>query len=339
MKKKITISDIAKECGVSKSTVSRVLNNSPNVDEETKKRVLEVIQKYGYIPNSFARGLVGKRVNSIGVIVSDITNPYYSLLVKGIEDICRTYNYSLLLCNTDGRITEEIKHVKLLIQKNVDGIIFASSKLDGQAIELAKNYGYRNHIVLVGRLPKEYENFNFVIVDNLLGAYMGVNYLISLGHRKIAFLSGTWNTWPNMKRFEGYKKAMEENGLSIEKKYILNGDFTLETGYYMGLKILSMRNRPTAIFCANDMSAIGVLEACWESGVDVPDDISVIGFDDIGMSSFRSIQLTTISQSIYEQGALAGKVLLEKIQSDEENLTQIVLPPKLVVRKTCGPPK
>uniref|UniRef100_A0A7V3ZHW1 LacI family transcriptional regulator n=1 Tax=Dictyoglomus thermophilum TaxID=14 RepID=A0A7V3ZHW1_DICTH len=335
MKKRITIDDIAKLSGVSKSTVSRVLNNSPGVKEETRKKVLEIVKKYDYIPNIIASGLVKKRINTLGVIVSDITNPYYSVLVKGIEDICRAYGYGLLLCNTDGRVIEEVKHVKLLIQKNVDGIIFASSKLESPALNIMKNNV--EYFIFVGRLPSVYEDYDYVVVDNFLGAYMAVNYLISLGHRKIAYLSGTWNTWPNVKRFEGYKKALEDNGLEIDNKYIFNGDFSLEAGYNIGLKVLNMQDRPTAIFCANDMSAIGFLEACWELGFRIPEDISIMGFDDIPLSSFRSIQLTTVSQSIYDQGAFAGKILIEKIQKKHKDKTQIILPPKLVIRKTCAP--
>lgn len=334
MKKKITIKDIARLSGVSKSTVSRVLNNSPGVKEETRKKVLEIVKKYDYAPDIIASGLVKKRINTIGVIVSDITNPYYSVLVKGIEDICRTYGYGLLLCNTDGRITEEVKHVKLLIQKNVDGIIFASSKLESPALNIMRDNV--EYFIFVGRLPSNYEEYNYVVVDNFLGAYMAVNYLISLGHKKIAYLSGTWNTWPNIKRFEGYRKALEDNGLEVERKYVFNGDFSLEAGYNIGMKVLNMKNRPTAIFCANDMSAIGFLEACWELGFKIPEDISVMGFDDIPLSSFRNIQLTTISQSIYDQGAFAGKILIEKIQNKNKEKTQIVLPPKLIIRKTCS---
>ncbi len=325
MKKRVTIDDIAKLSGVSKSTVSRVLNNSPGVKEETRKKVLEVVKKYDYIPNIIASGLVKKRINTLGVIVSDITNPYYSVLVKGIEDICRAYGYGLLLCNTDGRVIEEVKHVKLLIQKNVDGIIFASSKLESPVLNITKNNV--EYFIFVGRLPSVHEDYDYVVVDNFLGAYMAVNYLISLGHKKIAYLSGTWNTWPNVKRFEGYKKALEDNGLEVNNKYIFDGDFSLETGYNIGLKVLNMQDRPTAIFCANDMSAIGFLEACWELGFRIPEDISIMGFDDIPLSSFRSIQLTTVSQSIYDQGAFAGKILIEKIQKRHKDKTQIILPP------------
>jgi len=337
MKRKVTIEDIAKECNVSKSTVSRVLNNSPNVKESTRKKILEVIKKYDYSPNVFARGLIGKKIGAIGVIVSDITNPFHAVLVRGIGDICRTYGYSLFLCNTDGRVDEEIKHVKSLIQRNVDGIIFASIKLKDEGLNEAKRSGIT--VLLVGRLPESAEEFNYVIVDNELGGYMAVSYLISLGHKKIAYISGPWDTWPNMRRFEGYKRALEEKGIWIDKRYIFKGDFTIDTAYSIGTKILMMKNRPSAVFCANDMTAIGLLEACMELGVKVPEELSIIGFDDIPLSSFRTIQLTTISQSIYDQGALAGKILLEKLQKEDNNLSQIILPPKLIVRKTCAPPK
>ncbi len=335
--KRITIEDIARECNVSKSTVSRVLNNSPHVKSSTRKKVLEVMKKYNYTPNILARGLIAKKIGALGVIVSDITNPFHSLLVRGIGDICRTYGYSLFLCNTDGRVDEEIKHVRSLIQRSVDGIIFASIKLKDEGLEEAKKSGIP--ILLVGRLPEKEEGFNYVIVDNELGGYMAVNYLISLGHRKIAYLSGPWDTWPNIRRFEGYKRALEEAGLSIDKKYIFKGDFTLDTAYSIGTKILMMRDRPTSVFCANDMSAIGLLEACMELGVKVPEEMSIIGFDDIPLSSFRTIQLTTVSQSIYDQGALAGKILLEKLQNEDNTPTQLTLPPKLIIRKTCAPPK
>ncbi len=334
--KNLTINDIAREAGVSKATVSRVLNNPEKVAETTRKKVLSVIQERHYRPNPLARALTIQRTGIIGVIVSDITNPFYAVMVRNIEEVCRMHQHYIFLCNTDGRKEEEEFYIRSLLEKKVDGMILAATQMDSQGLELLKN----THLpfIFVSRLPKERECCDYVMADNILGGYMATQYLLSLGHRKIAYFAGRWETSSNLDRFEGYKKALLEQGVPFEENYVYCGEFTMEGGYREGIKMLTgSADRPTAVFCANDNMAIGLLEACRERKVKVPDEISIIGFDDIPLSSFRSIQLTTISQSIAEMGALSGKIIIDKIlDPGKRNLRhQVVFPPKLIIRKTC----
>lgn len=332
----LTINDIAREAGVSKATVSRVLNTPEKVAERTRQRVLKVIEERNYHPNPLARALNIQRTGIIGVIVSDITNPFYAVMVRSIEEVCRMHQHYIFLCNTDGRKEEEEFYIRSLLEKKVDGMILASTQLDTQNLELLQNTNLP--FIFVSRLPKERECCDYVMVDNVLGGYMATQHLLSLGHRKIAYLGGRWETSSNLDRFEGYKKALREKGVAIDDRHIFCGEFTMEGGYREGTKILALSDRPTAVFCANDNMAIGLLEACRERKVKVPEELSVIGFDDIPLSAFRSVQLTTVSQSIAEMGALSGKIIIDKIlDAEKRNLRhQVVFPPKLIIRKTCA---
>ncbi len=336
MKKSPTILDIAREAGVSKSTVSRILNNAENVSPRTRQRVLEVMLKYRYRPNIFARGLGGRRTGVVGVIVTDITNPFYSILVRGIEDVCRVYRYNIFLCNTDGREEEERIHIESLTERRVDGVILASTMLNEDSLAGLLERGVK--VVLVARLLEDNSSFNYVVVDNAMGGYLAAKHLLTLGHKRIAYIAGPWFSSPNLDRFAGFQKALGEIGLGVDEKLIVQGDFTMESGYLAGMKLAkSSSPRPTAVFAANDAMAIGAMEAFSELGIDVPHEMSVIGFDDIPLGALRCIQLTTVSQSIYDQGAISGRTLIERIlEPEKEGIQQIVLPPKLVVRKTCA---
>jgi len=336
-KKSVTINDIAKEAGVSKATVSRVLNTPEKVSEETRKKVLEVIKKRQYRPNPFARGLNTRKTGVIGVLVSDITNPFYAVMVRSIEEVCRAYQYHIFLCNTGGRQEEEELYLRSLLEKRVDGVILGATQTDSAIIHLLEDVEIP--FIFVSRLPREREHYDYVVADNILGGYMATRYLLSLGHTRIAYFAGRWATSSNLDRFEGYRKALCEAGIEVKEEHIYHGEFTMEGGYREGIKMLSIeKDRPTAVFCANDAMAIGLLEACHERGVRVPEDLSIIGFDDIPLSSLWSIQLTTISQSIAEMGALSGKIILDKILHPERRTIpqQVVFPPKLIVRKTCA---
>lgn len=339
-KKNVTINDIAREAGVSKATVSRVLNRPEKVAEETRRKVLAVMQRKNYRPNPLARGLNTRKTGVIGVLVSDITNPFYAVMVRSIEEVCRAHQYHIFLCNTGGRVEEEELYLRSLLERRVDGIILGATQTDSPIVDILKDVDIP--FIFVSRLPRERERYDYVMVDNVLGGYMATKYLISLGHTKIAYLAGRWTTSSNLDRFEGYKKALQEAGIEIREEYVYHGEFTMDGGYREGIRIVSASgDRPTAVFCANDAMAIGLLEACHEQGVRVPEELSVIGFDDIPLSAFRSIQLTTISQSIAEVGALSGKILLDKIlRPEQRNIRQqITFPPKLILRRTCARPQ
>ncbi len=340
VKKNLTINDIAAQAGVSKATVSRVLNTPEKVAEKTRNRVLAVIRTTNYRPNPLARALNIQRTGIIGVIVSDITNPFYALMVRNIEEVCRAHHHYIFLCNTDGRREEEEFYIRSLVEKKADGIILGATQMDSKNLHLL--YESEIPFIFVSRLPQERERCDYVTADNEQGGYMATQYLLSLGHTRIAYLGGRWETSSNLERFEGYKKALMERDLPPQEEYLFSGEFRMEGGYEEGLRILALgKNRPTAVFCANDYMAIGLLEACRERRVKVPEELSIVGFDDIPLSALKSIQLTTVSQSVAELGALSGKILIDKILNPQKRNVrqQVVFPPKLVVRKTCAPPK
>ncbi|HSV31143.1 MAG TPA: LacI family DNA-binding transcriptional regulator [Atribacteraceae bacterium] len=339
MKKNLTIQDIAQEAGVSKSTVSRILNNSSNVSPQTRERVSAIILKRRYRPNFFARGLSGLKAGVIGVVVTDITNPFYALLVKGIEDVCRNYRYSVFLCNTDGREEEERAQLESLTQRGVDGVILASTMLDDQSMRDFQEKGLQ--LVLLARLPQDPRPYEYVVTDNVMGGHLATKHLLSLGHRRIAFLSGPWLASPSHDRFAGYRRALEEALIAVDERWVLRGDFKMESGSRAVQLFLQLPPpRPTALFAANDAMAMGVLESLAELGVKVPEELSVIGFDDTPLGGLHCVQLTTISQSIAEQGALSARMLVERItQSKKSEPRHVVLPPKLIIRKTTARPR
>ena len=333
---RVTIVDVAKKAGVSNSTVSKVLNNTPYVSEKAKDSVLKAMVELDYIPNSIARNLVKNRNTPIiGLIVSDILNPFYPEFVRGVEDTARIKNYSMVLCNTDYDLRKEENYINFLLQIRASGIIFASTRIHDSIIYELKKLKYP--FILLGRIHPIIET-DFVEVDNELGATIAVKYLISKGHKKIAHITGPLDTSPALARLNGYKNALKENGIEYDEDLVMKGDFRESSGYESAKKLLiiNRKKRPTAIFAANDLSAMGAMEAIYSLGLKVPDNISIIGFDNIHISSYPSINLTTINQPKYEMAKIATEILIAKSENKipPKKKRQVVLEPSLVERKT-----
>ena len=331
-----TIVDVAKKAGVSKSTVSKVLNSTPYVSEKAKASVLKAMVELDYIPNSIARNLVKNRNTPIiGLIVSDILNPFFPEVVRGVEDTARIKNYSMVLCNTDYDLRKEENYINFLLQIRASGIIFASTRIHDSIIYELKKLKYP--FILLSRIHPIIET-DFVGVDNELGAKIAVKYLIDKGHKKIAHITGPLDTSPAMQRLNGYKNALKENGIEYDEDLVMTGDFRESGGYECAKKLLiiNRKKRPTAIFAANDLSAMGAMEAIYSLGLKVPDDISIIGYDNIHISSYPSINLTTINQPKYEMAKIATEILIDKFENKVPpgKKRQVVLEPFLVERKT-----
>lgn len=333
---RFTIKDVAKLGGVSVATVSRVINNYPFVSEKTRKKVQQIIDKLGYKPDTIARSLVTRKSGTIGVIFWDIANPFNIEIVRVIEDKCRKSNYQAIFCSTGGNYAVQAKCIDLLLQKNTEGFIFASAYLHDPEIEkllLRKS----PPIVLINRKLRT-ELVDYVVADNLKGAYLAVSHLIGHGHRQIACVTGLTDISTGLERLEGYKKALSEHGIPIREDLIIRGDFRQESGHKAAKKILSFqKNRPTAIFCSNDFMALGMMEEFWKQGIKVPQDFALIGFDDIHISSFKFIELTTVSQRRSDIAKKAVDILAKKISNPASNkYYRITLKPKLIIRKSCG---
>lgn len=329
----LTIKDLAKIAGVSYATVSRALNNHPEVSAKTRERIRNLAKEHGYSPNEIARGLVKKYTNTIGLLVPDISNPYFPEVAKGVEDKANKEEYTVFLCNTGWSTQKEIEYLKTLRDKRVAGVIIAASSVD--TIKKVKALKLDCPIVFVSSRWDD-ENINYVIIDNEKASMTATEYLIELGYQDIAYIGGNENSVSNKERLIGYKKALKLHG--IEKSvYIMKGSsFKRESGYKSMISSIENNRVPEAVICANDIIALGVIEALESRGYDVPNDVSVIGFDDIAYASLPKINLTTIAQPKYDMGAIAADIIFKKIENENSTkANQIVLEPTLIKRGTC----
>ncbi len=338
MEKKITIKDIARIAKVSHTTVSRALNDKSRIHPKTKERILSIAKELNYQPNFFARSLVTRRTRILGLVITTIANPFYTELAQGIETTARSLGYNIILCSTDYELSIEKQYIDMLRNKGVDGIIFTSAHLgDPNIIELAEE-GFP--LILVNRRtyhPIVKDKVDYVGVDNVLGGYLAVEHLIRLGHERIGIIGGSSESSVGFERVEGGKRAFETYGLEVKEEYFLEGDFLKESGYQGGKRFLKMEKPPTAIFATNDYMALGTYQALLEEGIRIPEEIALVGFNDIEFTSMRGIELTTIGQKKYEMGALAVKKLVERIEGDRTGSPkEIILEPELIIRKTCG---
>ena len=332
--KSLTIRDIAKMAKVSHTTISRALNNDPRVREETKKRILELVNKLNYRPDARARTFVTKKSNLIGLVVSDISNPFYAELARGIEDKAHEKGYNVIFCSTDNKAQRMETYVHLLMNAGVDGCIFASARLHEPVIE--KLIDEHFPLVFVNRKLRE-EAYNYVVLNNFQGAYEITEHLINLGYGKIASIAGTSNLSTGLDRLKGYKQALKDHGIEFNEDYVVQGPFTRETGYEGAKRLLTMEDRPEAIFGGNDYMAMGVIDAVEELGLHVPEDIALVGFDDTEFASNQRIRLTTVSQRRYEMGNLGVQILIDYIERKETDYThKVVLEPRLIIRESCG---
>ncbi|TDX51573.1 LacI family DNA-binding transcriptional regulator [Orenia marismortui] len=330
LKIKVTIKDIAKEAGVSTTTVSRVLNDKPDVSEATKKKIQKVIDKLGYNPNGIARGLVLQKTHTIGLIIPDISNPFFPEVAKGVEDRARELNYSVIFCNTDNDKEREKEAIALMKSKHVDGIILSLSISNKE--ELYKLEEKNFDVVQIDRKIPD-SNYRAVVIDNTLGAYNATSHLVELGHTKIAHVTGDLEIQTSQDRLEGFKKAIDNFDLDYKEEWIIEGDFSKESGYQAMKKLLRLEDRPKAVFIANDLMAIGAYEAIFEMGLEIAEDISVVGYDDIEIASIIKPGLTTMTQPKYKLGQTAADILIAKIDSKEDvDDEDIILNPKLIIR-------
>ncbi len=338
MQKKTTIKDIARMAEVSHTTVSRALNNKSRIKNETKERILSIARELNYLPNFVARSLVMKQTKTLGLVITTIANPFYTELSQGIETTAISLGYNIILCSTNYDLSVEKQYVDMLRSKGVDGIIFTSAHMgDPNIIGLAEE-GFP--LVLVNRRtyhPMVREKIDYIGVDNILGGYLAVEHLIKLGHERIGVIGGSSESSVGFERLEGGKKALTTYGREIIGDYFLEGDFLKGSGYRGGKEFLKMSRPPTAIFATNDYMALGTYQAIVEEGMKVPEDLALIGFNDIEFTSMKGIELTTIGQKKYEMGALAVKTLVERIEGRKVGPSkEIVLEPELIIRKTCG---
>lgn len=328
-----TILDVAARAGVSKSSVSRVLVDSPFVSERTRDAVLRAIDDLGFRPNRAARTLVRRRSGAIGVLVTDFHNPFFQDVLDGIDEVAGAGDYTPIVVNGKRMERAEESALHRLLELQVDGIVCVATKLRRRALQEAAR---ATPLVILTRTP-ELPRVDSVVNDDRRGAALVVHHLVALGHRKIAMV-GDDQELAGASRIRGYSEAMGQAGLADEVR-VAPGGFTEAGGYTGAKQLLEADPEVTAIFAVNDLSALGVLDAAEELGLDVPGDLSVVGYDNIAMAALRRIDLSTIDQSARTIGRTAAKALLERIDNPSSPARRIVTPPVLVPRSTSGPPR
>lgn len=328
----VTIIDVAKESGVSYSTVSRVLNGFEYVKESTRKRVLEAADRLGYVANLQARSLAGGKTNVIGLLVPGLDNGYIGEVVRGVDEELYRSKYNMMLYTTHRYHGKESAYVKSIYSGLTDGLLLVVPVTQTSYLDALQQQNFPYVLIDQSDLTG---NSNIVDSTNWQGAYDATTYLIGLGHRKIAHITGLPELSSALDRLEGYKAALADHDIPINHDYILEGDFDQPGGYSQAEKLVKMHNRPTAIFAANDLMALGAMEAFRQHKFEIPKDISIVGFDDIPQSMIAYPKLTTVRQSLDKMGRVAVQLLLEQIENPERPPRRITLSTQLVERETC----
>lgn len=334
--RQVTIVDVAREAGVSYSTVSRVMNGYPHVSAEKRESVLNAMTRLGYVVNQQARSLAGGRSHVIGLLVPDVGNGYIGEIMRGIDDELAAAQYDLMLYTTHRQKTKESIYVATLTRGMTDGLLLLLP-LNPEAYLSALHEEQFPYVVID---HQGFDDFSpTVIATNWQGAYDATTYLIELGHRRIGFIAGTPALSSAIERLEGYKAALAAHGIAFQPALIANGDFAQSASYEAANVLLDLPQPPTAIFAASDMSAFGAMEAIRNRGLNIPQDISVIGFDDIPMSAHMHPALTTVRQPLAEMGRRATRMLFKLIDNPEEEVGRVMLDTELVIRDSCSPPR
>ena len=327
-----SIKDVAREAGVSIATVSRVLNDIDVVNEDTKKKVLEAIKKLSYRPNIVARSLKTQRTKTIGILIPDISNQFYPEIVRGAEDVSNIYDYNIILCNSDLDIEKEKEYLRVLSEKMVDGVIYMSSSLNEEILELINELNLKTILVETkdseGLLPS-------VTIDNAKGSYDSTKLLIEKGIKNIAFIGvgkDNLNAWGD--RYVGYENAMKEAGIEIDPELVYFDSMKVKSGYEGIQKFLKQNKKFKGVVCASDDIAMGAINALRDNGLKIPKDVSVIGFNDNFVASIFYPKITTISQPTYDMGSVAMRMLIKLLNKKELEEPHYVLEHQLVERES-----
>ena len=329
-----TMKQVAEKARVSTTTVSHVINNTRVVSEDARERVLSVIQELRYIPSAVARSLKNDKTQTLGMMIPNNSNPYFAEVIQGIEDESSRLGYNIILCNSYDDPKKQAAYTRVLMEKRIDGLILVSSGIDLELTQLLADEAIPK--VLVDReVPGVAADF--IEADHEQGGYLATKYLLDLGHRRIACVSGPKTLLPSGDRVSGYLRALKEAGVDYNSDYLAHSDFTSQGGFSAFQQLLALPNRPTAIFASNDLMAIGGLCAAQQAGMRIPDELSVVGYDDIALASFSTPPLTTIAQPKYEIGVLTARVLVNRILNAELPFRREMLQTELIMRQSTGP--
>ena len=330
---RVTMEDIAERAGVSINTVSRALNDKPDINDQTKEEILSIADELNYQPNRFAQGLRSSKTSTLGVIVADIMNPFFSALLKGVEKSAREEGYSIIVQDTDEKYENEQSAIQTTLAEQVDGLLITPVQTNQQTIIDLKQSGLP--FVLLGRHFNDLDT-HYVVTDDVAGASSAVEHLIDRGHDRIGIINGPTHISSSQERLRGYKQTMRERGIEIEEEFIFRDTVTMEEGYRTGKKMVSGTPRPTAVLCYSDFVAIGVIKAARDAGLKIPEDLAVVGYDDIFFSTCLEVPLTSVRIPKKKLGKRAFQVLQELIDGggDRQELMQFKLGTELIERQT-----
>ena len=332
-----TITDVARKAGVSTSTVSHVINETRYVSDEVKQRVHAAMKDLNYQPNVIARSLRTRETQTVGVVVSDITNPFFTSIVRAIEDEVLKQGYNIILCDTDEKPEREQVYLRLLMGRRVDGLIVAPSSGNADLLQLAIESGYPT-VLLDRSIPGL--DADVVLSDNEGGAFDAVSYLIGIGHRRIGIIAGRLEVSTGADRMAGYVRAIKAHGIPVDESLIEVAQFKREIAYEKTREMLARPEPPTALFVCNNAMTAGAMAAVKAAGKKVPKDISVVGFDDSEWAALMDPPLTVVAQPIVELGTRAAQLLMRRISGGRVKTPRaIVLKPELIVRGSCASPR
>lgn len=330
----VTIYDVAREAAVSMATVSRVVNGNPNVKPTTRKKVLAAIERLGYRPNAVARGLASKKTTTVGVIIPDISNAFFAELARGIDDIASMYKYNIILCDSDQRLEKEIHLINTLLEKQVDGIVYMGREITDEHLQVFNTSTVP--IVLAGTKEKS-EEFPSVNIDQKQAGYDATEHLIQRGHKRIAMVTGPFqDPLLGTERFGGYRNALKDYGVEFRQDFVTSGKLTYDLGLEAARLFMSLDQPPTAIFAASDETAVGVIHAIQDMGKRVPEDIEVVGFDNIRLAEMVRPRLTTVVQPTYDIGAVAMRLLTKYMNNETVDHHIVVLPHRIEERQSTS---
>lgn len=335
MDKPITMREIAKRAGVSIGTVSHVINDTAKVREKLRQRVMEAIRSLNYQPSQLGRGLRRNQTSMLGMIIPDVTNPFFPAVVRGVEDVAYRCSYRIVLCNTDNDPQKETSYLNELQTYRPAGLLLIPAADSRIAPALKRLAASGTPVVCIDRQPPGWHGES-VLVANENGAYHATQHLLRMGHRQLAVITGPMHLTNAVERLKGFQRAVEEVSLSVEPEYVQEARFDRHSGYEAAGRLLRMLPRPTAIFACNDMMALGTMQAVRESGLRCPEDVSIVGFDNLEFTEFTAPALTSVHQPGYQLGAAAARMLLERIGGFDESPRTLILQTELKVRNSVG---
>lgn len=331
-RKKVTIEDVAQAAGVSRQTVSRAINNRDEISVETRARIMAIVEQMSYRPSSIARGLATQHTRTLGLVIPDVANPFFSEVARGAEQTAYAEGYTVFLCNTDENPQRELAILHLLEEQRVDGVVLCSSRLDEETLHTTLT---RHPTVVLVNRQLAGDDFGSVLIDDEMGGQTITRHLLHTGHNTIGFLTGPPASRSGRKRVEGYFAALTASGVAYDPGWMRPCLPTVQGGYEAARALLTSHPEITAIFCYNDLVAIGTVQACHELGLAIPDDLAIVGFDDIPLAALVTPSLTTCRVSRYEMGAQAMKMLLERIEGCTLECQKVIMHPELIIRASA----